>query len=280
MRFGLAAATTLAALAFATPAAAQPNAIDVLRGVMGQLSDNTEGVDDYTLTLRAGPLETEVYVYRDGDEWEVASPDDQEMGSMLESMVVWPTFGELEEDFPMEGEVSDEDLAEFADIFNVTQETLNGRPANVVFLRMDELDLGDSDMPDSLRMYVDPATRQILRVHIAGAAEGMDFAPAGGSMEVTMDFADYRETDGLTIPRSLRMELQMELDMEEEELNAMRAGIAAAREQLAQDDSEEGRQMAVLIDMFLGMLTEGRMELPVTVEEVRVNTGPPSWFDN
>jgi hypothetical protein len=280
MRFALAAATTLAALTFATPAAAQPNAIDVLRGVMRQLSANTEGVNDYILTLRAGPLESEVYVHRDGDEWEVDSPDD-ELGSMLESMVVWPTFGELEEDFPMEGEVSSEELAEFADIFNVTSETLNGRPANMLFLRMDEMDLEDSDMPDSLRMYVDPASNQILRVHIAGVAEGMEFAPdGGGGMEVTMDFADYRETDGLTIPHSLRMELEMELDMEEDQLNAMRAGIAAAREQLAQDDSEESRQTAAFIDIFLGLLTEGRMELPVTVENVRVNTGPPAWFDN
>ena len=58
MRFRLAAAA-LAALALATPAAAQPNPVAVLQGVMRQLSANTEGVEDYTLTLRAGPSANE-----------------------------------------------------------------------------------------------------------------------------------------------------------------------------------------------------------------------------
>jgi hypothetical protein len=34
-----------------------------------------------------------------------------------------------------------------------------------------------------------------------------------------------------------------------------------------------------MIDIFLGLLTEGHLELPVTVEAVQVNTGPPSWFE-
>lgn len=282
MRFRLAAAA-LAAVTLATPAAAQPNALDVMRGAMQRLSANSEGLQNYTLTLRSGELQTEVYVYRDGDEWEVAAPDDEEFGGMLRSMVVWPSFGELDAEFPAEGEVSNEDLAELADVFTVSNESLDGRPAHVLFVRMDELrdDAGDGEMPDSLRMWVDPDTRQIMRVHVAASAAEMGDFPAGGDggVDVTMDFGDYRETDGLTIPHRLRMMLEMEIELPEEQRVGMQAGVAAARAQLSQDDSAEARQALAMIDIFMGLMTEGRVDLPVTVENVRVNTGPPSWFE-
>lgn len=276
------AAAALAALTLATPASAQPNPVELMRSVIMRLAENTEGVEDYTLTLRAGPMSTEVFVFRDGDEWEVVSPEgDDQLGDMLESLVVWPTFGELESEFPDMEDVSDEDLAEFADIFNVTTETLDGRRTNVIFLRMAGLMMENSEMPDSVRMYVDPASNQILRVHVAGVAEGMDDFPggSGGEMEVTMDFRDYRETDGLTVPRRLRMDLQVDIALTDEQKEAMQSGMDAARAELAQDQSEEGRQTAALIEMFIGLLTEGRMALDVQVDDVRVNQGPPSWFE-
>ncbi|HEX6042168.1 hypothetical protein [Longimicrobium sp.] len=278
MRLAVAAAS-LAVLTLAAPAPAQPNALQVMRGVVTQLQRNSEGVQDYTLTLRAGALSSDVYVYRDGDEWEVATPDDEEMGDMLEGLVVWPTFGEMEDEFPSEDEVSESDLAELADIINVTQERLEGRTANVLFLRMEGLVSEGGNMPDSLRMYVDPATNQILRVHVAGMAEGMSEMPGGGDVEVTMDFRDYRETDGLTVPRRMRMDLRMEMELTDDQKQMMSAGMEAARAELAQDTSEEGRQTAALMEMFMGLLTEGHMALDVEVADVRVNQGPPSWFE-
>lgn len=283
MRFGVAAAA-LAALTLATPAAAQPsNALEVVRGVMQQLSANSEGVQDYTLTLRSGELSTDVYVFRDGDEWEVATPDDEEVGEVLKSLVVWPMFGEMDEEFPDPGEVSEEEMAEFADVFSMSSETLDGRPAHVIFLNMREImdeDDADDEMPDSLRMYVDPATSQIMRVHVAGVAGEMgEFAPGSGEMEVTMDFRDYQETDGLTVPRRLRMDVRADLELTDEQRQMMQAGIAAARMQMEADDSEEGRQMMALVDLFMGMLTTGHMTMDVAVENVRVNQGPPSWFE-
>lgn len=281
MRFGLAAAA-LAAFALATPAAAQPNALDVMREAVQQLSANTEGVENYTLTLRSGPMTSEVYVHRDGDAWEVSAPDDSEIGGMLQSMVVWPTFGEMGDEFPAAGEVSDEDLEEFADVFSLTSETLNGRPAHVLFLRTGEMDMGDSEMPDSLRMFIDPATHQLLRVHVAGSqAEMGEFGGGGGdgTMEITMNFADYRETQGLTIPHSLQLVMDVQMNLTDEQKETMRLGVAAARAELAQDDSDEARQASAMIDIFLGLLTEGHLELPVTVESVQVNAGPPSWFE-
>lgn len=280
MRFGVAAAA-LAALTLAAPAAAQENAVDVMRGVMQQLAANTEGVQDYTLTLRAGAMSTSVYVYRDGDEWEVESPSDEQMGEMLKGLVVWPMFGAMAGEFPDAGEVSEEELEEFADIFNLTRETLEGRPAHAIFLHLAELMDEDSEMPDSMRIYVDPSSHQIMRVQVAGvAAEMEDLAPGGGEMEVTMDFHDYRETDGLTVPRRLRMDLAVELEISDDQKQMMQLGIQAARAELAQDDSDEARQAAAMIDMFIGLLTDGRMAVDVEVEDVQVNAGPPAWFDN
>ena len=277
MRFA-AAAATLAVLTLAAPAAAQPNALEVVRGVVTQLERNTEGVRDYTLTLRAGPMSTDIYVYRDGDEWEVASNDDEQLGEMMEGLVVWPAFGELNDEFPDADEVSDADLAELADIVNVTQERLDGTTANVLFIRMDGL-MDDSEMPDSLRMYVDPRTNQILRVHVAGAAEGMEeLGPTAGGMEVTMDFRDYRETEGLTVPRRLRMDLRVEMELSDEQKQMMASAMQSARAELAQDTSDEGRQTAAMIDMFVGLLTEGHMALDVEVAPAEDRAAPDAAY--
>ena len=94
-----------------------------------------------------------------------------------------------------------------------------------------------------------------------------------------MDFADYRETDGLTVPRALRMTLDVEMNLTEEQRTAMSAAINAARAQMEADVTEDGRQMAAMMDIVMGLLTEGHLELPVTVESVQVNAGPPSWFE-
>lgn len=280
MRFRLAAAA-LAALVFAVPAPAQPGpALEVVRGVMQRLAVNAEGVENYTLTLRSGVLSTDVYVYRDGDEWEVAAPDDDPLGGMLKTLVVWPSFGALSPQLLDSAAVSAEDLAELGDAFALTRETVDGRPADVLMARLSALaDEDDSEMPDSLRMFVDPETRQILRVHVAGSAEAMgEIASSGGTMEATMDFGDYRETEGLTVPHTLRMAVEVDLELDDEERAGMAAGLEAARAQMAGFDTPRAPQANALIELFIGLLTEGRMEIPVTVEHVRVNAGPPAWF--
>lgn len=282
MRFGVAAAA-LAALTLAAPAAAQENAVEVLRGVLEQLGENTEGVDDYTLTLRAGELRSSVYVFRDGDEWEVASPDDEEMSELLQTVVVWPMFGDMAGQFPDPDEVTEEDMEELEGVFSLASETLEGRRAHALYLNLREfVDEGDEDLPDSMRIFVDPQTRQILRMHVAGmVAEMGEFAPGGGGdVEVTMDFRDYRETEGLTVPHRLRMDMRMDLGLTDEQKLMMQAGIQAARAEMEADDSEEGRQAAAFIDMFISLLTEGRMAMDVEVEDVQVNAGPPAWYDN
>ncbi len=282
MRFGFATAA-LAAVVFAAPAPAQAGpALEVMRGVMQRLAANTEGVENYTVTLRSGPLSTDVYVYRDGDDWEVAAPDDDPLGGMLKTLMVWPSFGALAPQLLGSATASAEELAEFDDAFALTRETVDGRPADVLLARLSALaDEGDSGMPDSMRMFVDPETRQILRVLVAGSAEAMgEIAPGGGTMEVAMDFGDYRQTDGLTVPYVLRMAMELELEMSDEERAGMAAGLEAARAQMEMLDSPRAAQVNAMADLFVGLLTKGRMEIPVTMENVRVNAGPPAWFQN
>jgi hypothetical protein len=279
MRPGIAAAA-LAALVFAAPAAAQTNAVEVVRGAMEQMVRNSEGVNDYTLVLSTGPVKAPVYVYRDGDEWTVATPEDDPMAGLFGGLVVWPSFHDLTGDLPAEGELSDEEVEALGEYFTLTRDTVAGRPVHAVFANVGAMTM-ESGGPDSVYLFVDPATRQLMRVRVAASADAMeqDFAPAGGRVRVTMDFGDYRETDGLTVPRRLRMDMSMELDLDEDQREMMRSAVAAARAELENDDSLESRQTAAMIDLFLGLITEGRMEIPVTVDQVRVNAGPPDWFE-
>jgi hypothetical protein len=285
MRLGLAAAA-LAAFTLATPAAAQSSAVDVMRGAMERLSANTEGVRDYTLTLRSGVMQTDVYVYRDGDEWEVAAPDEDEnpLGGMLKGLVVWPSFNDLDVEFPAADQVSAEEMEEFSRIFTLGSETVNGRPAHALFVRMDQLvDEMDeeSGVPDSVQLFLDPQSHQILRLAVVGVAADMaEMGMGDGTMEVKMDFGDYRETEGLTIPHSLRMAMDMDLQLTAEQRAGMAAGMEYARSQMAGEQGPEAQQAAAMIELFVGLVTTGHLEIPVTVERVRVNAGPPAWFQD
>jgi hypothetical protein len=281
MRFGLAAAA-LAAVVLATPAAAQNDAVDVVRGAMERLVANAGEAQDYTLTLRSGTLRTDVYVYLDGSGWEVAVPDDDPLGDMLGALVLWPLLHSRGADILQGSELSPDQAARIGRALGLRRETVDGRPADVLVVRPGELmDEPDGEMPDSLRMFVDPDTRQILRVHVAGSAEAMgEIAPGGGTMQATLDFADYRETDGLTVPHTLRMAVEVEMELGDEERAGMAAGLEAGRAQMALLDSPREAQVNAMAGLFIGLLTTGRMELPVTVENVRVNAGPPAWFQD
>jgi len=280
MRTGIAAAA-LAAFTLAAPAAAQTSAVEVVRGAMEQLARNSEGVENYTLVLSSGPLKAPVYVYRDGDEWEVASPSEEPMADLFEGMVVWPSFHQLGEEIPAADELDSEEVEALNEFFILTRETVDGRPVHAVIANMSGLMLEESDLPDSVQLFVDTQTRQLARVRVSADGETMDneLVPGGGRVEVTMDFGDYRETDGLTVPRRLRMDMRVDMQLTEEQREALRSTVASAREELQNDDSPEARQTAALIDIFLGLVADGRMVIPVMVEEVQVNTGPPGWFE-
>lgn len=280
MRIGIAAAA-LAALTVAAPAAAQTSAVEVVRGAMEQLARNSEGVEDYTLVLSYGPLTAPVYVYRDGDEWQVASPSDEPMADLFEGLVVWPSFHQLGEEIPAADEMDPEEVEALSEFFSLARDTVEGRQVHAVVANMSGLMLEESDLPDSVQLFVDMQTRQLARVRVSAPAESMDaeFVPGGGRVEVMMDFGDYRETDGLTVPRRLRMDMRVDMQLTEEQREAMRTTVASARAELQNDDSPEARQTALLIDIFLGLVADGRMVIPVTVDEVRVNTGPPGWFE-
>ncbi len=281
MRFGVAAAA-LAALTLAAPAAAQQDALEVLRDAMEQLARNTEGVDDYTLTLRAGGLRTSAYVFREGDTWDVAGPDDGEVNELMRSVVLWPLFSAMVADFPDPDEMSEDALEEWGDGFVLAAETLDGRRVHALSMNLDGLvDEDGSEMPDSVRLFVDTQTRQILRMYMGGLLADMaEISPTSGEVAMTMDFRDYRETDGVTVPRRLRLDMRMDLGLTAEQRMMMQAGIQAARAEAAADDSAEGRETVAVIDLFMGLIADGHLAMDVDVEDVQVNTGPPAWLDN
>jgi hypothetical protein len=142
----------------------------------------------------------------------------------------------------------------------------------------------ESEGLDSVLVYVDASTHHVLRIHLAGVMEeamGEDLgAVSGGRMEFTLDLLDHRATDGLVVPGRVRVRMRMEMpEMEESERSQARMGIAMARSQLQNSDDPEAREMLAMMDLFAAILEGEEMDLPMTVEDVRVNAGPPEWYE-
>jgi hypothetical protein len=156
-----AAVTTAAALALATPAAAQPDAGRIMRGALDQLSRNVpEEVRDYTLVI--GPSRQDLYVYRSEDGWRTEIPYDGGLADLFQSMVLWPNL-------------STALAADPADVRYVGLDSLDGRAVHVLAAPVD-FDLYGEEMPDSAHLYVDAETRQVLRV-----AKSTNVGPATAS---------------------------------------------------------------------------------------------------
>lgn len=270
MRFPFAAAA-LAALAFAVPAAAQPQAGQVLRDALRVLGENhPQQVEDYTLTLNVRGVRMPVYVVREGDEWEVVTPEDAALADFATMAVLWPEFASA-------GAIPEDDDSADGAVY-VRGDEVEGRAAHVI-----TADWGlESDGLDSALIYIDARTHQVVRIHMAGMMEddeGEGFGAATGEMAATLDMLDHQETDGLVVPRRLRVRMSMELEMDDSERAQARVGIAMARAQMQGSKEPEAREMLVMLDLFSSVLAGEEMDIPITVEDVRVNSGPPAWVD-
>jgi hypothetical protein len=269
------AAAVLATLTLAAPAAAQPDAAQVLAQAFRVLAaSHPPQVQDYTMTLRYQSIELSVYVQREGDEWEVSTPEDAPLGDFAGMAVLWPEFAGVAGDADEEGVLED--------AVYVRADQVEGRATHVLTAELGtEL---ESDGLDSVLVYVDASTHHVLRMHLAGVmneAMGDDFgAAAGGRVEFTLDMLDHRATDGLVVPGRVRVRMRMEMpQMEESERSQARMGIAMARSQLQNSDDPEAKEMLVMMDLFAAILNGDEMDIPMTVEEVRVNSGPPEWVE-
>lgn len=263
----------LTALALAGPAAAQPEPepAQILRGTLEQAHRNAPGeVRDYIVTVSSGPVRTELYVWRDNSRMYVRGRDGDRLGEMLEAMAVWPDLGMFHERESME-RLGSQARYEGAD-------TVDGRRVHVVAAPL-RLQWNVADLPDTTRVYVDEQTRQILRIAAAGPIpDGEGPMGNGGHNGVAITFGDYRATDGVTVPRRIRFEMRMRLDMDDAERAQMRRETDAA---IAQQDAlgERGQQAAFMLRQTRRMLEGDAMVIDMAIERMRVNTGrPDDWF--
>jgi hypothetical protein len=265
-----AALAAAAALSLSAPAAAQPDPAQILREALEQAHRNApDEVRDYIVTVSSGPLRTELYVWRENYRMYVQGRDWGRLGGMLEAMAMWPALGRFNDPASLEW------LGSHARYESA--ETVDGRRAHVVTAPL-RLQWNVADLPDTTRVYVDAPTRQVLRIAAAGPIEeGEGPMGNGGHNDVAITFGDYRATGGVTVPRRIRFEMHMRLDLDDAERAQMRRETDAA---IAQQEAlgEDGWQAAFMLRQTRRMLEGEAMVIEAVIEDVRVNTGRPDWF--
>jgi hypothetical protein len=267
------AALTVAALAVLTlapAAAAQPSGGDVLRGAVETLNrSHGPAVNDYAFTLVHEDVRTPVYVERGEEDWTVHGPEDSMMGDFMVMAVVWPQLMAVS---PSADEYEGLQAARYAGA-----ERVEGRRAHVVAIPAgEEFGMGNVD---SLTLFVDARNRHLLRVRVAGSMP-QGGSPVGGDMRLGVDMLDHRETDGVVVPRRLRVRMTLMMpEMDADERAQMMMGIGAMQARLQESDEPEAKEMLAAIQLFSALVSGGEMDLPMTVEDVVVNGGRPRWLD-
>jgi hypothetical protein len=266
---------TAAALCVAAPVAAQqPDPDSIARGATQQILANQGDVQDYSVVLVHGPVRMPAYVRRDGDEWTVQSPPDHPLADLLTITLQWPNMAAE----VLEGEEDGSEWDQTARYLGI--EEVGGRRAHVVGGGFPE---DTEDVPDTMRLYVDVETRQMLRMVMSTQLEeeedegGM---PLGGDLQITVDLADYATHGGLTLPTRMRLLLKAGLAPSPDELAEARVQVALARTVLQQMEGEEAAQMSAMMDLLESLMLRGEVDLAVQVEEVQVNSGPPAWLED
>lgn len=265
----LSALAAAAALLLATPAAAQPDAGQIMQGAFEQLLRNVpDEVRDYTLTISSGSLRQEVYVYRSDDGWATEIPYDGGVADLFLSMLIWPSLSSAH----------GQDLA---DLRYLGQDAVEGRAAHVLAGPVAGLDeMYGVEMPDSARVHVDAETRQVLRV-----AKSADIEPSegllaeGGHAEVALTFGGYETADGVTLPRRMHMRFRLQVNLPEAQRAEARREIETALAEAGTDTSDEATEGRTMLEIMLRLMKGEPVEVPAVVEEVRVNAGPPRWSE-
>lgn len=264
MRFTILAVA--AALWLAAPAAAQPRPAELALGAMQQMAANQGSANDYLLVLRYRDARVPVYVYRQNGGWSSRTQPGTVWGDVLGNAVVWPAVMRA-------GEGAGDGAGALANADYLGTETVDGRRANV---------LGGSfatgeRLPDSMRVYLDAETRQLLRVVAYGRSGQSGNALPGAGVWMSLDLGGYTGTDGVVVPRRIRLRMRMELDSRQRE--SMRGEVERVLTALQGDTSQRAGELRLMMEAFGRMLRGEEMDLPIIVEEVRVNSGPPAWFN-
>lgn len=268
------AVVTAAVLALAAPAAAQPEPSALVLDVLERAHRNVPAeVDDYLVTLAVGPdLRAQLYLARHGDAWEVVEERDAPLADLLEGMLIWPL---LAEQFRAGMTAADAAAAQ-PGARSLGGDTIGGRAAHGVAMRVPGLTLETMEMPDSVRLWVDAETRQVLRV-----ASSADMEPSyggamrrGGHVDMELHFDGYESIGGVTLPRRWRIVTRMQINLTDAERQEMRDRLHGM---ISSGTPQENAQMRVLAGLMRQMLDGEPMDVTATVQEVQVNPGRPAW---
>jgi hypothetical protein len=269
-----------AALSIAAPAAAQPDVDQIVRETFQKLAaSHPPEVEDYTLTLAYEGLRLPMYIYRSTDGWEVVPVGESPLNEMLQLAVIWPIL--ISGDFGVDDASVEGAEDGGLDLEYAGTEAVGGRPAHVVALRTANGKSLGSTKVDSMRLSVDAESGELVRLHVAGELPGDeegeeegDFV-AGGDLTVTVDMLDHAVTDGLRIPRRVRLRMGLEMpEMDPAELAELRLGLTMALSETTGNDAAS-REMRVIIELFSAILEGGEIDVDALVKGVRVNSGPP-----
>lgn len=273
MRSALAAAVLLPALLAAAPAGAQPSADDVLRNAVDAAGRmHASGVRDYALTLVLHGIRTPVYVERGADEWEVHTPAESPLGEFVAATVLWPLLAPAGDQAAGAADAA----SDFGGTRYLRDQAVDGRATHVIAAASDELQVAGLD---SLALFVDAENGRVLRMEAAGLApdDGGDIRL--GEMWVGVDMLDHQATDGVLVPRRVHARMRMALpELGPAERRAMAEQVQAMLPALRQSREPGAREMLVLVKVFSELLETGELDMPMTVEKVVVNTGPPAWL--
>jgi hypothetical protein len=268
MRLFAVVAATLA-LTLPSPAAAQPDAGQIMQGAFEQLLRNVpDEVRDYTLAIRSGSLRSELYVYRSEDGWTTEIPYDGGVADMFLEMVIWP-------------DLSTAQRQDLADLRYLGQDSVEGRAVHVLAGPVAGLDeLYGVEMTDSARVHVDAETRQVLRVAKSTDIESSEGLLAeGGHAELALTFGGYETADGVTLPRRMHMHFRLQVNVPEAARAEARRDIEAMLAEAGTDTSDEATEGRTMLEIMLRLMKGEPVEVPAVVEEVRVNSGPPRWSE-
>lgn len=272
MRLALAAA--LAALAFAVPAAAQPDPARILVGALERTARNVpEEVDDYTMALSWGGLEMDVYVAREHGQFYSMGENQFGVAGLLVATLLWPRLAMVYEP------KMDARHRAILGVRYLRADSVDGRPVHVLLAPGLDVPWELIDAPDSVVVFVDTETRQFLHLAVAGTTAPQAEGPLmnGGRVQAAFTFGDYRETDGVTVPRRVRMEMRIQTELSEENSKELREEVHAVMVMAREEDPEHAEQQVEAIRGVMRMVRGEPWVLESTIGDVRVNTGLPDW---
>jgi hypothetical protein len=272
MKQGTLVGLALTALLVGAPAQAQ-SAAEIVDRMLAEYERRAENVDNYTIVQDVMGFETVSYFEKE----------------MVDGRPVFrPRRG------PAAGAAAQESVADFDEIYAMGDE-LASRATYAGVERVDDYDLhvlaiddfqglgleqtvsADSEFrPTKGRLFVDVDTYAPRRFEFDGEMTN----PEGvHTVTSTVTMGDYREVEGLLLPfrtvvqveglgAAIDPEMRAQFEQMQRELEAMPESQRAMVEQM----------MAGQLEQFRAMMDdeESPMTVQVTVQEVRVNEGPPN----